>query len=231
MEQSDEFKRKLHYTMAFIGGFMGAYALIIRCDVFGNAQTSNMIHLAMSILGRDFVDIAIRVGGIIIYMAGVAFVVFWKKKFDVNVHFVAVIADIMALVILGFLPEHMNNVFALYPVFFAAAVQWTSFPGVFGYNCSTIFSTNNLKQFTMASTEYIMEHDLKQAHKAKFYAGTLICYHIGVAVAYMACRLLDVRAAWIGIVPAAVAMAMVMYENVDLSGFVLFAKVGNEKDM
>ena len=47
----------------------------------------------------------------------------------------------------------------------------------------------------------------------------------------MACRLLDVRAAWIGIVPAAVAMAMVMYENVDLSGFVLFAKVGNEKDM
>ena len=76
-----------------------------------------------------------------------------------------------------------------------------------------------------------MEHDSKQAHKAKFYAGTLICYHIGVAVAYMVCRQFNVRAAWIGIIPAAVAMAMVVYENVDLSGLVLFAKVGNEKDM
>ena len=47
----------------------------------------------------------------------------------------------------------------------------------------------------------------------------------------MACRMFNVGAAWIGIVPAAAAMAMVVYENVDLSGLVLFAKVRNEKDM
>ena len=38
-EVSDDFRKKLHCTMAFIGGYIGAYALLNRADVFGNAQT------------------------------------------------------------------------------------------------------------------------------------------------------------------------------------------------
>lgn len=53
-EVSDDFRKKLHCTMAFIGGYIGAYALLNRADVFGNAQTSNLIHVAMSIVGTDF---------------------------------------------------------------------------------------------------------------------------------------------------------------------------------
>lgn len=45
-EVSDDFRKKLHCTMAFIGGYIGAYALLNRADVFGNAQTSNLIHVA-----------------------------------------------------------------------------------------------------------------------------------------------------------------------------------------
>lgn len=53
-EVSDEFRKKLHCMMAFIGGYIGAYALLNRADVFGNAQTSNLIHVAMSIVGTNF---------------------------------------------------------------------------------------------------------------------------------------------------------------------------------
>lgn len=212
MEFSEEFKQKLHYMMAVIGGFMGAYALIERCDVFGNAQTSNLIHLAMSILGKDFLDILIRVCGIVIYMGAVALAVVWKKKINIDVRFAALIIDAFAVVTIGFFPENMNNMIALYPIFFAAAFQWTAFPGAFGYNCSTIFSTNNLKQFTMASVEYIMEHDEKQSHKAKFYAGTLICYHLGVAVAYIACKEFNIKAAWTAILPIMIAMFMMIWK-------------------
>ena len=79
-EVSDDFRKKLHCTMAFIGGYIGAYALLNRADVFGNAQTSNLIHVAMSIVGTDFLDLFIRLGGVFLYMAGVTLAKDYKDK-------------------------------------------------------------------------------------------------------------------------------------------------------
>ena len=36
-------ERRLHLTVTFIGGFMGCYAIFNRSDVFGSAQTGNLI--------------------------------------------------------------------------------------------------------------------------------------------------------------------------------------------
>lgn len=216
MNVTDEYKRKLHYMMAFIGGFMGAYAILNRCDLFGNAQTSNMIYIAMHLVGRNFFDVVCRLGGMVIYMMGIALTVLWPKHSKISLHYVAVTVDAIVLITLGFMPKHMNNVIALYPIFFAAAVQWNSFPGVFGYNCSTIFSTNNLRQFTIASTEYFCNRESKHAHKAKFYGGTLLCYHLGVVVSYLSYLLLAIQGAWIGMVPVTLAAAMVIYENSEM---------------
>ena len=38
-------ERHLHLTMTLIGGFMGGYAILNRHDVFGSAQTGNMLSL------------------------------------------------------------------------------------------------------------------------------------------------------------------------------------------
>ena len=101
-EVSDEFRKKLHCMMAFIGGYIGAYALLNRADVFGNAQTSNLIHVAMSIVGTNFFDLFIRLGGVVLYMAGVALVVIWPKCTKISVHYLAVIVDAFAFIMLGF---------------------------------------------------------------------------------------------------------------------------------
>lgn len=216
MDKTEEFKQKLHYAMAFIGGFMGAYAILNRCDLFGNAQTANMIYIAMNILGRNAFDVIIRLGGMLIYMAGIAVTVIVPKKTDFSLQYIALALDGAVLIILGFLPHNINNVIALYPLFFAAAVQWNAFPGAFGYNSSTIFSTNNLRQFTMATTEYFCSRESKHAHKAKFYGGVLLFYHMGVAVSYISYRFLGIEGSWIGVIPVIVAAAMVVYKNVNI---------------
>ncbi len=49
----------LHFVMAFIGGYFGLYAIVARNDLFGSAQTSNLIYLVQDILGGrplDFCD-------------------------------------------------------------------------------------------------------------------------------------------------------------------------------
>ena len=53
MERETVFDVPVHYTMAIFGGFIGAYAILARMQVFGSAQTANMIELVCGILGRD----------------------------------------------------------------------------------------------------------------------------------------------------------------------------------
>ena len=40
----------LHYTMSFIGGIFAIYALLEHSNVFGSAETSNMILLVNDLL-------------------------------------------------------------------------------------------------------------------------------------------------------------------------------------
>ena len=48
MEKMKKYETPLHYTrylrVAFVGGFFGVYAILSFCDLFGNAQTANMIY-------------------------------------------------------------------------------------------------------------------------------------------------------------------------------------------
>ncbi len=209
----DEYQRNLHAIMAMIGGFLGGYAILTRMDLFGNAQTANMMYVVISVLGKNFTGMFLRVCGVLIYMCGVAISVIWKKRCAYNIHCFSIIVDIMAIIISGFIPRSVPPVVALYPVFFAMPIQWNSFTGAYGYNSSPIFSTNNLRQFTMGITEYLTGHDIKQLHKACIYGKVLLFYHIGVLLSYYAVKIYDVRGVWFGLVITAVAALKIIGEE------------------
>lgn len=94
----------------------------------------------------------------------------------------------MAALIVAFLPSDLNDFIALYPLYFAMAIQWCSFKGGDGFTCSTIFSTNNLRQFTTSMTEYLCSKDPDALRKWKFFASVLLCFHFGVIVSYLSCK-------------------------------------------
>ena len=65
-------ERHLHLTMTLIGGFMGGYAILNRHDVFGSAQTGNMISLAMDAVGHPDEQWFFRVLALVIYIVSMA---------------------------------------------------------------------------------------------------------------------------------------------------------------
>ena len=89
--------------------------------------------------------------------------------------------DLAACLGLARIPAETDPILALYPMFFATAVQWVAFSQAAGFNCATIFSTNNLRQFTEGATEYLCGRDPEQLRKLRFYGGTLLCFHLGAA--------------------------------------------------
>lgn len=206
-------EKQLHYTMSFIGGFLGAYAILSRCDVFGSAQTANLIHAVLGIAGGNLTGLAIRLGALVIYGAAIVLTVLIPRYTRWNLHWLSLFVDAAAVLIVGFLPQDMDNMLALYPFFFATAFQWCSFQGGGGYVSATIFSTNNMRQFVASAAAYLCGHEQKMKEKAQFFGYTLLFFHAGVAAGWPAYQLMGIKSSWLGFIPLAAAGWLVAKES------------------
>ena len=164
----------------------------------------------MDLVGRTDAEIFFRFSALLIYIFAMVSTVFLSHKMErTTLKFISVLIDGLAFVLLAFLPQDMDPFVALYPIFFATAFQWCSFKGADGFNSSSIFSTNNLRQFTTAVTQFLMKKDSAQCDKAKFYGMTLLSFHTGAALSlilYMTCGLSGV---WLCLVPAFYAVWLI----------------------
>lgn len=180
-----------HYTMAICGGFLGAYAMITRLNLFGSAQTGNLISVISDLAGKNFRDMVLRIGGFLIYILAIILETILEKKTKWNVKYISIGIHFCMSILLSLFPTDMDPIIGLYPIFFMTAFQWCAFKGAKGYVSSTIFSTNNLRQTFSAWTEYYLidksnEKEKKEkAVKAKFFGGTIISFHVGVLLGYL----------------------------------------------
>lgn len=202
----------LHHAMASVGGFVGGFALLNNADFFGNAQTTNLIHLVTALLGRNWPEFGLRVLGLGLYFAGCFLYVVVRDLTPVSERVLSVILDGAALVMLALMPKGVPLIITAYPAFFAMSFQWCSFSGAYGYNSSTIFSTNNTKQATVSLAEYIIHRDPKKLHRMKFFLGSLLGFHIGVAIAFFATKLAGSAGAFIGLLLLLVPALMLYAE-------------------
>lgn len=81
MHTEMKYRFLIHYTLSFIGGYLGLYAIVSRADLFGNAQTANLLGVVRDIIGRDFSDMMLRVGALLIYMTAVILTVWIPEHF------------------------------------------------------------------------------------------------------------------------------------------------------
>lgn len=179
----------VHYLMAIVGGFFGGYAIFTRMNVFGSAQTANLIDLIRDILGSNYIESMIRIGALLIYISAMIIATILTYRTKWKLQYLVLYLELACIIVLGIIPESVNPIIALYPCFFVTAFQWCIFKGALGYTSSTIFSTNNLKQTILSITEYFLIEDpqIKQEKLKKgcFFGGTLFCFHSGVALAYI----------------------------------------------
>ena len=202
-----------HLAFALVGGFFAGYAILCRCGLLANAQTMNLIELVMSALRGDIVAVLLHIGGLVLYIAGTMLTVLLPHYFNLNMQRAVPFIDALACIVLCFIPADANPLLGLYPMFFAMSIQWSSFSGAKGYVSSTIFSTNNVKQASLAFAQFITDGDKKNSDKVLFYVFTILAFSLGAAVSYIAVSLMGVRGAWVNIILIANAYYMVVCEE------------------
>ncbi len=202
-----------HLSFAAVGGFFGAYAILCRTGLLASAQTMNLLELVISALRGDAYAVVLHVGALLLYVLGTMLTVLLPHYLHINMHRASPVIDALACIVLCFIPENANPLLGLYPIFFAMSVQWSSFTGARGYISSTIFSTNNTKQASLAFAEYITDGDKGHFDKVWFYVFTLLAFHLGAAISFFAVKLMGIRGAWVNIILVANAYYMAVCED------------------
>ena len=207
MEWNNRSEVWMHFIMTVCGGFFGGYAVFGRMAVFGSAQTANLIELVGDILGRNTTDAFLRFGALMLYIVAMVIFAVMRKRTSWNLKYLALMVNAAAVAVLSIMPEKMDPVLALYPVFFAMSFQWCVFKGAEGYACSTIFSTNNLKQTVLSFAEYFLtdreqtEERKKSLKKGRFFGETILFFHASVAAAFAGLHFMGLSAVWMVLVP------------------------------
>lgn len=188
-----------HYNMAVAGGVFGGFAVCNLGEIFGNAQTLNLIGIVYNLVYCNFETLLLRIIAALLYFLGFAAAVVIPKKLRLHSDVISIVVDILAFITLMFLPKNANFLISLYPIFFATAFQWTAFEYIEGYSCSTIFSSNNYRQFTTSLVEYAIDKDKSRLTKTRVFGLTLLYFHIGVALACISAIHFGRLSAFIGI--------------------------------
>jgi len=186
LSHNDHIDLYRHLSFCTVGGFFGCYAVLVHGGIMGNAQTVNLLELLLDALRGDLYATALHLAALVLYVLGTMLTVLLPHWCGVDMHKVSPFVTAAAAVIVAFLPAELNPVVALYPIFFAMSVQWSSFAGARGFYSATIFSTNNTKQTSLALANYLCDKDRAHLRKMWFYLLTLLCFHVGAAAAYFA---------------------------------------------
>lgn len=187
----------IHLNMSLIGGFFGGYAISFRHDIFGSAQTANLIKMLSNIVHGNFYEAMILFGAFVIYAEVLILACVIPHYVKYSFRSICVVIEFFAIIVIGLLPKGINDAIALYPMFAITAFQWSFFTGNREFNSATIFSTNNIKQTIIGAAEYLRTGDEKQKRRFSFYGRTILFFYMGVVLGILSVILVGEKGIWI----------------------------------
>ena len=185
-EQLEQSKLRLHLCMSVIGGWFGAY-MVLRFGRLASAATLTLLETLTGATQGNWKLMLLRLGGVASYVFAVFLTAWLPKRIRGDLRFWSILIDIAAAVVLCVVPT--DREYGIYCSLFAMAFQWAIFAGKHGYPCSTIFSTNNLRQFVDACVQVHLNRDGDHTPRMRLYGETLLFFHGGAIAVCVLWRL------------------------------------------
>ena len=201
----------LHMTMSCVGGFTGVYAIMLRDHNFGQAATGNLLELfSRIVIGHSWYEVLWRATALGLFALFLGLAHMLERRLPGRSRLICILAEYAGILITGLIPSSAPPIPALFPVFALTAFQWGSFAGARGFSCSTIFSSNNLKQTVFAFQDYRHTGDPRMKEKFFFFLSTLICFYASAtAGAYLVLHL-GARSIWLCWIPLSLALYLTL---------------------
>ena len=144
-------KEYVYLILIFVAGFFGAYTYVLKGGVFCNAQTGNLVYMAISIGKGDFIKTLYYFLPFLSYLFGTIISEILpgvtKRAFSLRWDSILVLIEILAALIVGFLPDNVPVQLSQIIIAFVCSMQYNTFRQSEGIPMATTFCTNHVRQF------------------------------------------------------------------------------------
>ncbi len=208
---------ELGLLLALVGGFLDAYTYLLRDGVFANAQTGNIVLFGIHLAEGEFSKAALYLPPILAFVAGVFVSDFIRKKYQgkENIHWrqICILLELIALGIVGIIPQGPWNEMVNITVSFVCSVQVSSFRKFHGFPYASTMCTGNLRSGTDCLFRYLEAKDMMERKKAIFYYVIIMVFITGGAIGTVSAKFLGIYAIWICVVLLAIVFVMMFWEE------------------
>ena len=186
VEQLEHLKWRMHFCMAAMGGIFGTY-MILRFGHFASALTVNLLEILTGTTKGTWHPVLLKLCGVLVFTLAVVLTAKLSLRGRGDLRRSAVLIDAAAAAVLCAVPEDAE--WSILISLFAMAFQWCAFSSRYGCPCSTIFSTNNFRQFVDAWVQIRSHPSEDHVLRFRLYGGTLLFFHAGAAAVCVLWRL------------------------------------------
>ena len=163
------------------GGLQDAYTYFCRDGVFANAQTGNIVFLAVNIVNGDGAGVIKYLVPVLFFALGVIVAktlffalgnkrIFWKQ--------IVLLVETAALLSVGFMPQSMN-LYANALVSFACAMQVLAFESIYGNDFASTMCIGNIVRMSGSLVTAVAKRDKEAAKRFGLY------FAVGASLGYL----------------------------------------------
>ena len=214
-QMSDSFLMSAFIILS--GGLQDAYTYCCRDKVFANAQTGNIVLMSTHLFAGDWAGVFRYFVPVISFTAGifVAECVHRRYKCMEKVHWrqLIILAEIVLLFFVGFLPQEVNT-FANALVSFVCAMQVQTFRKVNGYSYASTMCIGNLRSGTAAFSMYLRDKRPEQLRQSLYYFGIILFFAIGAGIGGNLSMRYGIHMIWVSVGCLLVSFFMMFSERV-----------------
>jgi len=198
-------------------GFMDAHTFYVRGGVFANVQTGNVIFFAIDLSERKLSAAMAHVWPILAFIVGVGLASHIKSgRVDrVVTHPLrwTMAVQVIALVIIGFVPMSVAHSYVTVPIAFLAAVQMGLFRNIGDLAYLPVATTGNMMRFVEAGYEGFVEKQPTSRRACGIYGTVILAFSGGALIGAVASRAWGAHAIWLAASILAVTLVLFIVDE------------------
>ncbi len=194
---------RLGVILAVVGGFLDAYTFICRGGVFANAETGNIVLLALGLTNKNYKSALMAGVQILFFILGVLVTEEIRehsiKKYNDSIRAEKLILIIEAIVlfIIGFIPNNVPNIFITSTIAFISSIQISSFRRLVDSPYSTTMCTGNLRTASQSAYLAIKKKNKEAETRAIRYFIIILSFLVGASLGGVLTLNFGVKSIWL----------------------------------
>ena len=173
--------KRLALFLTFCAGYVDAYTFIVRGNTLVAGQTGNVVFLSVGLIQQNVSDASAKVMTLLSFMMGVFLLTVYKEKLRiVKKPILSLIPLAVLSLIIGFVPQTVDNIYLVPPLAFCMGLVTTAFGEVSGIAYNNAFMTGNIKRTMLAFGDYFRTKHTPFLREALIFVSLLSSFVFGV---------------------------------------------------